>query len=353
MTGVSFLGKLAEIQLEKSERTLGDCKDFNSLYIANILLTHFALVMSIIQLFAGVACALGILFLIWRIAIIASRYMIRQSDDPVGLKLLTEEPSGVKVTIPLGSGSALDVWHRGSGQAVIILPESGLNASAYTPVWSFLCGYGFRVILPDTGSHPDCTSPEVISSAIQSICNRLSVKSAILLGHGFGAYQAVAVSRALNEQVHSPIRGIVSVSGFAGFSGTGQQSKFEQLFLKNSSYQRYLAAFGDEASTAGVLALQQKSHPHLWKYLRKSWDPVCSIYSNQQADWPIKVISSVNDGILPFGHARELSQISANSEVIHVKDGAGHMLIWEKPTLVVDQVRMIEKEIRSVALRAG
>lgn len=309
--------------------------------------------MSIIQLFAGVVCALGILFLMWRIAIVASRFMIRHSDAPVGLKLLTEEPSGVRISIPIPDSPNLKVWHRGSGQPVIILPESGLKASAYTPVWSFLCGYGFKVILPDTGNHPECSSPEVMTEVVRSICSRLSVKSVILVGHGLGAYQAVAVSHQFDLEEESPIKGIVSVSGFAGLTGAGQRSKFEQIFHRASAYQQQLAAFGDEVSPAGILALKQHSESHLWNYLQDSWDPVCSFYSVQPADWPMKVISSVTDGILPFGHARALSEASVNSEIIHVRDGAGHMLIWEKPTLVVDQVRMIEKEIRGVALKAG
>ena len=309
--------------------------------------------MSILQLLAGVACASGILFLMWKLATIASRYMIRHAEAPVGLSLLSHEPSGVRADVSLSSGESFPVWHRGSGQAVMILPESGFKASAYTPIWSFLCGYGFRVILPDTGTIQLTRTPEEAAEIIQAICLKLRISSPLIIGHGMGSYQALAADGYLRNQGNSPIQGLISVSGFSGFSRQVLRSKFERLFQRSSSYQLALSAFGDNASAAGILAFQQHTTQQIWQYLGESWSPACSFYSSGRTDLPMKIISSIYDEILPFSHAGELNKISSASELIHVKEGAGHMLIWEKPTLITDQVRLLEKEMSGVMTQTG
>lgn len=309
--------------------------------------------MSIFQLIAGVTCASGILFFMWRIALLASRYMIRHTAAPAGLRLLTPEPSGVRIDVSLESGKRLPVWHRGSGHAVLILPESGFKASAYTPLWSFLCGYGFKVILPDTGLYSELQSPEALASVIKQISRRLSVRSMIIVGHGFGVYQAISAESLLRHQEGPEVTGLVSVSGFSGITGKLSRSPFEKIFHRTPSYSLHVSAFGEEASAAGVLALQQHTTSQAWSHLNDSWNPVCSFYSEGFPEWPMKVLSSIHDGILPFTHSGALSEISSNAEWIHVRDGAGHMLIWEKPTLIVDQVRMIEKETKRTMGQTG
>lgn len=301
--------------------------------------------MSIFQTLLGLACAAGVLFAIWQIAIHASKFMIRNAVAPPGLKMLQDSPAGVRVDLKDPHGNEFIAWHRGSGPAVVIIPESGFAASAYTPLWELLCGYGFRVILyqPSPASAQD---PGFAVGILENVLTSLSVSSPILLGHGFGAYTAFCHQNTLSPAVHTKAAGIVSVSGFAGKRRSDSVSKIGHLFQQLSTYQKYLSAFGKDASAIGVLALRTHTTRYPWDYLAHSWAHISTYYSARNGELPVCIIGSLHDAVLPFSHSAEMKQIFPDAQTHTVKSGEGHMLIWEAPSLIVEEVRNMEKASR-------
>lgn len=305
--------------------------------------------MNFFQLILGLAIASGVLISIWQIAVFASKYMIRHAVAPPGLKMLTSTPSGVEVMITNHARQPITAWHRGSGPAVVIIPESEFAASAYTPLWELLCGYGFRVILFQPQSI-NAADPAFAAQDLEQVLRHLSVQNPILLGHGYGAYTAM-YHQAMYPGA-SRAKGIVSVSGFAGNTYPFQPTYFEKIFRRISKYQRYLSAFGNDASTAGILALKSHTRGYPWKYLAHSWNHISSFYSIPNFDLPVSVLASVNDDILPFSHSAEIAKVFPNAYPCTIHSGAGHMLIWETPSLIVDQVRKLE-QVSRVSKKAG
>lgn len=303
--------------------------------------------MQFIQVLLGLASAAGVLLLIWQIAIRASKYMIKHAVAPPGLKMLQDSPEGVEVLVENKDGIQLSAWHRGSGPAVVIIPESGFSASAYTPLWNLLCGYGFRVILFQ--SSPACMEdPELASENLERILTALAVTSPILVGHGFGAYTAFHHQSEHGPTCQTKARGIVSISGFAGNTRPFSGNKFEEIFHKISQYQKYLSAFGKDASAAGVLALQTHTNQYPWDYLTYSWNPICSFYSVGESDIPVSIIASAHDEILPFSHSADMQRVFPSAHTHTLTSGEGHMLIWEAPSLIIDEIRQMEKTIGRV-----
>lgn len=298
--------------------------------------------MSIFQILLGLACAAGVLTVMWQIAIYASKYMIRNAVAPPGLRMLKDSPAGVKVILEDKNGDQLIAWHRGSGPAVVIIPESSFHISAYTPLWELLCGYGFRVVLfqPAPVSISD---PDLASDNLERVLTALSVSSPLLIGHGFGAYTAYChqASRAKTRAA-----GIISVSGFAGKRLSDSGNKFRQLFQRISNYQTYLSAFGKDASAIGVLALQTHTIKYPWDYLSHSWPHISTYYSVKNQQPPVTIIGSLHDEILPFSHSAEMKTTFPDATLHTVTGGEGHMLIWEAPSLIVDEVRHMEKASR-------
>lgn len=301
--------------------------------------------MSIFQIILGLACAATVLFVMWQIAIYSSKFMIQNAVAPPGLSMLKDVPAGVKVVLEDKNGNDLLAWHRGSGPAVVIIPESGFTISAYTPLWELLCGYGFRVILfqPAPASIAD---PDLASDNLERVLLALSVRSPLLIGHGFGAYTAYCHQL---DQIHSTktqASGIVSVSGFAGKRISDSGNKFGQLFQRISNYQTYLSAFGKDASAIGVLALQTHTSTYPWDYLAHSWPHISSFYSEKKQELPVTIIGSIHDEILPFSHSAEMKMAFPAATLHTVKGGEGHMLIWETPSLIVEEIRSMEKASR-------
>lgn len=301
--------------------------------------------MSILQIILGLACAATVLFGMWQIAIRASKYMIQNAVAPPGLRMLQDAPAGVKVTLEDKYGNDLIAWHRGSGPAVVIIPESGFNISAYTPLWELLCGYGFRVVLfqPVPAS---ITQPDLATDNLQRVLTALSVKSPLLIGHGFGAYTAYSHQADQACTARTQAAGIVSISGFAGKRLSDSGGKFGQLFQRISNYQTYLSAFGKDASAIGVLALQTHTSQYPWDYLTHSWPHISSFYSAQRQEFPVTIIGSLHDEILPFTHSSEMKVSFPDATLHTVTGGEGHMLIWETPSLIVEEVRNMEKASR-------
>lgn len=301
--------------------------------------------MSIIQTLLGLACAAGVLFAIWQIALRASKYMIRNAAAPPGLRMLTDSPAGVKVGIPGKNGHSLTAWHRGSGPSVVIIPESGFKASAYTPLWELLCGYGFQVVLFES-TPASYTDPDMASDNLERVLAALAISSPILVGHGFGAYTAFCHQADRETKIRTKASGIISVSGFSGKRLQHSAGKIEQLFHGISKYQTYLSAFGKDASAAGVLALQTHTSQYPWEYLAHSWPHISTHYSASNAALPVSVIASIHDDILPFSHSADLKMVFPAASIHTVKGGEGHMLIWEAPSLIVEAVRNMERSSR-------
>ncbi len=303
--------------------------------------------MSFFQILLGLACAAAVLAVIWQIAIRASKYMIQNAVAPPGLRMLQESPAGVKVLLEDKNGDELIAWHRGSGPAVVIIPESNFQTSAYTPLWELLCGYGFRVVLFQP-SPISLSDPDLASDSLERVLTALSVSSPLLVGHGFGAYTAYCHQSDLLSQSRTQAAGIISISGFAGKRQSDSGNQIGQIFQRISNYQTYLSAFGKDASAIGVLALQTHTNKYPWEYLSHSWPHISTYYSVNTRKLPVTIIGSLHDEILPFSHSAEMNRTFPDATLHTVTGGEGHMLIWEAPSLIVDEIRNMEKACRRV-----
>ena len=296
--------------------------------------------MSIIQFLLGLLCASGIYLFMRQVAMWASRYMIRHLRAPVGLKLLQREPDGVKVTLSGPDNRPVTAWHRGSGPAIVIVPDAGLGASAYTAIWSFLHGYGFRVILMESPAFSQNLNTEEYVRDIEAVMKQLRIQHPILLGHGLGAYSVFLHQAKAINGLATKASSILSVSGFAGHHTYQAPSFFRQLFHhERSHFARCLAAFGDGVSRHALLALQDHQIGELWAYLTAPCPVLESVLGLSQLDIPVTLLASPGDEIVPFFHTQRLASLIPHSYRKWVVDGAGHMLIWERPMVVVDEIR--------------
>ncbi len=300
--------------------------------------------MSIVQLILGVTCAAGTMLFMWQIATKASRYMIRQQPEPPGMSMLSESLEGVELSIPTTDGREIKAWHRGSGPAVVIVADPGLSGSAYTPLWRLLCGYGFRVISYEGRSISNGSiDSELLLSDLEQVLTTLHVKQPLLVGHGFGAYLCFLHQAKALKQGWTKARALVSVAGFAGGKREVPLPEFIHLFQQRASYLRHLSAFGDGASERSVAALRKLERGRLGSYLDQTWPQIEDVARLTQLSLPISIVASPSDEMVSAIHSQRIHKLLPHSFLQWIRDGAGHMLVWERPSAIVELVLQTDR----------
>lgn len=285
--------------------------------------------MNMISIALLLGCAAGTLLLMWQIARQASRLMCREAPDLPALRYLSDALPGVEKTWTSPDGLAFRSWHRGSGEPIVILPEWGLHPSAYSPLWHFLCGYGFQVISLEYNPRRQPRDLMGLSQDLDQLCQSLRVRKPHVLGHGFGAYLALYHQQFLPGRLEAS-----SVWGLSAFAGGPIRDThlpwLARWFPATTSYEASLRSFAGLPSAATLKAyrkLQAQPGLPLVNHLPRLDD----LKTLDRVQAPVTLIASPHDERVPPMHSRRLASICPNAETIWMRGRAGHMLIWEQP----------------------
>ena len=307
---------------------------------------------SILSLLAGLACAGAVALLMWQIGRWASQYMIRERNAPPGVAMLRPQPDGVEVAIP-GTHGQIRVWHRGSGTAVVLIPDAGATAGAVLPLWTLLAGYGYRVITWESPASLRGQSLEDAVMDLDLVIRHFRLDRPLLAGCGWGAYVMIQHQAGWIQAPAARARAMVSVAGFAGQARPAGSGKFRQIFQGHLGYQQRLAAFGEGISAEALQAIGIHYQLNPGSYQRHSFPEIFPSAQFAQLDLPAWLLASRSDEILSPLHTQRLAAALPRAEVIWAGNSAGHMLHWECPGWVVDCIREADATIRQASLAAS
>lgn len=316
--------------------------------------------MLILNVFLAILCAGVILALVFQIGIIANLFAIRSNPNKHSSGHLLTPLAGVAKTIPGPDGHPLQSLHRGSGPTVILIHEAGLDMRTFHLFWDALCGYGYEVIAYDLRGHGSDAAQrtgdiETHLTDLQAIIEQYQVADALLIGHGFGAYLALRLLQTRPKLAQTHIRGVVSLAGFAGElprKGLSLPWMYRWLgrsrmaaLLRSRLYGRGIAAsaFGGGASDEMIRAyleiILQRPVGRLDQLFHTLTGESFLPHLNADFPTPIHLICSRDDQRVHSGHSVQIARRIPQAQLVILDESLGHMLPWELPHALVDEIR--------------
>ena len=316
--------------------------------------------MSILSLFAALVCALSIiLFIIFLGAFIRIRQLL-SIKARVPIQELSLEPDGVEKIVEMKDGTKIRCLHKGSGHTVVLLHDLGGSVVTMNRLWRLLAAHGFRVITFDFRGHgksgigKEGMGIQQMTDDLQQVLEFFKAKDATLVGHSWGAF--ISFSYLTNRKyIHTgKVQGVISVSGFAGNMLVPAVKKplLRRLFgwktfqkmLKKRIYGWTFASpfFGEEVDPA---LLEVFLDIYSARPLKRLF-PLLEEQANEDLyerlkllTVPVGVISGKQDQIMDPAISQKLINNISNLKGQVFDDHAGHMLVWESPSTIVEMVR--------------
>ncbi|MEO1449509.1 MAG: alpha/beta hydrolase [Bacteroidota bacterium] len=316
--------------------------------------------MLILNAFLAILCAVVILALVLQIGIIANLFIIQSNPDKHSLGHLLTYPAGVNTEVDSPDGHSLFSLHRGSGAPVVLIHEAGLDARTFLLMWDALCGYGFKVITYDLRGHGRDTATVTgdISTHLadlEAVLDHHDVCDALLVGHSFGAYLAMRLLQRRPSLAHTRVRGVVSLAGYAGelprrglslpwmYRWIGQSRVASILRSRMYGWGVAASAFGDQVSDSMIRAyleiILQRPVGRLDQLFRKL---TTNSFLNELGDdfpVPLLLLCSREDQRVHAGHSVQIARRVAHARLGLIDEPVGHMLPWEAPYLLVEEIR--------------
>ncbi|WNJ20945.1 alpha/beta hydrolase [Pontibacter sp. G13] len=311
---------------------------------------------------AALSCAILVLLAIYQLAMYVNLYMIKTNEAQGAFGGLPESLAGVDVQIHTPDGAILNLWHRGSGPAVILLHDLGMNAAAWHPVWSRLANYGYRVIALDLRGHGSSSlgNGQVNLAQLQTdfhlAMDHMNVQNAWVLGHGLGASIALDF---LQNQPMSARRFIAGVVCVGGHSQGESMGNLKYAWVRNSigttRFQRLLrlpsygwgfasSAFGSDVSPKMIqsfLGLLQKGPMTAYRTVLGELAKAQSRFG--RIGVPVLILASLNDRKFSLKSAHDLVKALPMGALQIMPDYVGNMMIWECPNQLVEGFRAFSR----------
>lgn len=266
----------------------------------------------------------------------------------VGDVRTVSSPDGAQLhTVSLGSG----------GRTVLLAHGYGSNAASWNLVAPAMAARGFRVIAFDQRGHGRSTigssgvGTEPMASDYGSILEAYDAGDAIVVGHSMGGFLAIAFlveSTAGAERVGA----FLAMATFAGdvnrdnlqnrmqipLIQTGVLLQLLRVGAIGRAFTRTLVGddFRPAMATAFVDAFLGQPHRPLVPILR------AFVHEDRygelgQLDLPCSIVVGSEDATTPPFHTADLHAGIGGSRLVTL-DGKGHLLNWEAPEAIVDEV---------------
>ncbi|HEX6211996.1 MAG TPA: alpha/beta fold hydrolase [Methylomirabilota bacterium] len=233
----------------------------------------------------------------------------------------------------------------GAGDAVVMIPGGGLDASAFEDLARRIAGAGFRSVAVNprgvgaSKGRLEGLTLHTLAGDVAAVIEALGAGPAHVLGHGFSN----RVARCLAADRPDLVRSVALLAGVG-------------LFVPETEVVKALLAwFARDTTEADCLEATRQlvaDPAAVERVLRqvKRWPVVAAAQraadrATPQTDWieppgqvPILVVQGLNDRVAPpeHGHAFRES-VGARVHVADIPD-AGHMVFLEQPELVADAV---------------
>ncbi len=272
-------------------------------------------------------------------------------------------PEGTPVEVTAEDGAVLRGLDCGEGPTVMLVHCWTGTIGFWAPVARRLVDAGFRVVALDQRGHGDSDRgtapyrPETLGADVGSIIDQLDLHDTVLAGHSMGGLAAIAYACRNAAAAKDRVKGLVLVATLAAPPKDPRLpdfdvdiSKFLPLAAKAMKPVDYglfglLAVFGTrparsqmEAARAGFLVTDPETR-------RQALSMMMDFDLRPQLadiDLPAVIVAGTHDQLTYLPGNEEIAEmiLGARIEVLH---GLGHMLPWEAPDQVTEQIIQMSK----------
>ena len=255
------------------------------------------------------------------------------------------------ISITTDDGADLAVWDTGGdGAPIVLIHGFTLDHSVWDPVVADLAREGRRVLCPDLRGHGSATlgsqPPSLVRLAkdVEAILHFFEIDAAHVVGHSLGAF--VALASRPDSAIDQTVSSVVAISGMARSITNPLQRLGANVFssgvgvkmLRQQRLGRMTIKpwFGPQATDADLDAARLMSARCSAETRRAVARATAAIdlRPSFQADGPpTLVICGRDDAATPLKHSEQIAAAIAGSS-LEIVDGAGHMVITEKPDQV-------------------
>ncbi len=347
---------------------MGNSRSNSGKVFESLFRTRLISIPMILNIIIGLICALLLLIVMLHIFALAHIAQRKEVKGRLTLPDLRQEPNGVEKVITCEDGTQLRALHRGSGHPVILIHDVGTSMVTMNQLYNLLAGYGFRVIAYDMRGHGSSTigtdgmGYEQLTGDLKSVMDAFQLSDAILVGHSAGASLALRLSLTYGAEIRPRIKGIVSLSGFDDHSFVGMLKEsltytllklgFISRLMKTRFYSSIFASFhfGDFPDPASIKAFTEiyNARPLNRLLPLMSEKPILQTRFESQLkelNVPCACIWSEPDGLHSKSRISKWKEFLPDLQLAQIRNGSGHMMVWECPGILVDMIRKMDKGI--------
>ena len=286
---------------------------------------------------------------------------IKGSPCAFPLEVLQKEPEGEEVFLEREDGTRLRCIVAGTGSPIVFAHGYGASAKEWNVMTRYLLAAGHRVISFDQRGHGQSTIGQDGIGSLQmagdykAILDHFEVTDGILVGHSMGGFLMIVFLLHHPEVVRDRLKGGLIMASFAGdVNKNNAQNKFQIPLIKSGVLSNLVSSdlfgypFG--ASLVGDVKDPAMIRVFLDEFLKQNHNKLVPIlralvvesYYDRlhEIDLPTTVVVGTMDKTTPPFHTDDLASGIRAAKLVRV-EGKGHMLNWEAPDLLVEEIRKL------------
>ncbi len=287
---------------------------------------------------------------------------LKSRNDPLSYEVVSQPLKGTEEIVTTADGTKLWTVTMGSGARTVFMAHGyGITSREWNVIADKLLAQGYKLIAFDQRGHGKSTigsqgiSSAAMASDTKTLLEHFNLKDIILLAHSMGTFLSITFLLTYPD-VAQRLKAAVLMSSFAGDIFNGSPQSRLQITLINLGLMKYILGsqsmgavlfgatlFGDNPSYAGVrVFLEDIRSNDLTKLV-----PILQAFGHENnyskvasISVPITVICGRKDKTTPPWHTEKLASTIPNARVAWI-EGAGHVLNWESPDVVVEAVKAV------------
>jgi non-heme chloroperoxidase len=303
---------------------------------------------------------LAILITLLTILVQWQAYNINNAPEEISYATLSEQQKGTEIFIPCPDGTQLRTISAGTGKTIVLAHGVGGTIRDWNMVFDQLVAEGYRVIAFEQRGHYKSTigtegvNSKAMASDYKTILTYFDVKEGVLVGHSMGGFLGIRFLLDYPDVAKERLKAAIIMSSFAGDITRDNAGTKLQLPLITSGVMTSLFK-SDALATVLQSAVIAKPYRAIVQSAIDNFKvqnyaqlvPIIRAFQDEnyyprlkEIATPCTIIVGTADKTAPAFHSETLAKDIPNATLVKIAE-RGHLLTWEDPKAVVEQIRKV------------
>jgi non-heme chloroperoxidase len=303
-----------------------------------------------------IICAIIFAAIQWQV------YKINNAPEQFSLQTLTRPLNGTEEFVVCKDGTKLRTIIGGNGPLIVLAHGFGGTANSWSMIFNKLVKNGYKVIaIEQRGHYKSTIGTEGISSMsmandYKTVLEHFNVQNAVLVGHSMGGFVGIKFLLEFPSVAKQRIKSVLLMSTFAGdINKDNSQNQMQIPLIKNGWINSVLnnQSLGT-LFQASIIAKPDKAIVQTALHDIKLQDlstltPILEAFINEnyygrlkEITIPSTILVGSEDKTAPGFHSVNLQKGINNSKLVTL-GAKGHLLNWEAPDQVYEQIENLAK----------